>query len=107
MVLEQNFGKYKDEQGKYGRSQCKILTTEQDFALYTHTGCTHGVSNGIERKNGRNGFVNVLLILFEQSGTWRPSRSSIDTNDMGEESKTASSTEQVNETPNAVKKKYE
>ena len=50
------------------------------------------------------GLSMSCLYFLSKAAPGRPSRSSIDTNDMGEESKTASSTEQVNETPNAVKR---
>ena len=66
--LWNNLRKYENQEGQYGRGEGEELIAPDFLALRSDSCSTHRVCDGVEGKDGRNRFVNVLFVFFQQRG---------------------------------------
>ena len=66
--LGDNLGEDKDADGECGRDVTDDVAAENLRSLCAYCRCTHGVGNGVERKDGGNGAVDVGLVFFQYAG---------------------------------------
>ena len=70
--LGDNFGEDEDADGESGRNVAYDVAAENLGSLCAHCCRTHGIGNGVERKDGGDGAVDVGLVFFQNAGNAVP-----------------------------------